>query len=38
MAQPTTIDKEIQLLVEGNDQLNFFEALTKHFSISGIQM
>ena len=38
MAQPTTIDKEIQLLVEGNDQLNFFEALMKHLSMPVIQM
>lgn len=38
VAQPTRIDKEIQLLVEGNDQRNFFEALTKHLSISGIQI
>lgn len=38
MARPTTINKAIQLLVEGNDQRNFFEALTKHLSISGIQI
>ena len=38
MARPTTINKAIQLLVEGNDQRNFFEALTKHLSIPNIQM
>ena len=35
---PTTIYGEIQLLVEGNDQLNFFEALTKHLSILSVQV
>ena len=35
---PTTIYGEIQLLVEGNDQLNFFEALTKHLSIPSVQV
>ena len=38
MALPDTIDEEIQLLVEGNDQRNFFEALAKHLSKPDIQM
>ena len=38
MAQPTTIDKEIQLLVGGNDQWNFFEAFMTHLSISDVQI
>ena len=38
MACPITPDKEIQLFVEGNDQRNFFEALTRHLSIPNIQM
>ena len=28
----------IQILVEGNDQRNFFEALTQHLSLSGVQV
>ena len=35
---PTTIYGEIQLLVEGKDQLNFFEAFTKHLSIQSVQV
>lgn len=38
MARTVTIDEEIQLLVEGNDQRNFFEAFTKHLSIQSIQI
>ena len=38
MAQPDTIDAEIRLLVEGNDQRNFFKALTKHLSVPNIRI
>ena len=38
MVRPTTINKRIQLLVEGNDLRNFFEALMKHLSRSGVQI
>ena len=36
--RPITIDEETQLLVEGNDQRNFFEALAEHLSIQNIQI
>lgn len=35
---PKTIDRKTQLLVEGNDQRNFFEALAKRLSLSTIQV
>ena len=36
--RPITIDEKTQLLVEGNDQRNFFEALVVHLSIPNIQI
>ena len=38
MPQPAAIKSAIQLLVEGNDQRNFFEAFTRHLSISNVQI
>ena len=38
MAQPSQIERPKQLLVEGNDQRNFFEALIRHLSLSDIQL
>ena len=38
MAEPLSIQKGKQLLVEGKDQLNFFEAFVKHLSLSNIQI
>ena len=35
---PKEIKTKIQLLVEGNDQRNFFEAFTKHLSITNVQI
>ncbi len=35
MAQPTPISKSIQLLVEGKDQLNFFEAFIRRVEIEN---
>ena len=34
----TPIEREIQLLVEGNDERNFFEALATHLSIRNMQI
>ena len=36
--KPASIDEPVQLLVEGNDQRNFFEALVAHLSLSGVQV
>lgn len=36
--RPITIDEETQLLVEGNDQRNFFKAFAEHLSIPNIQI
>ena len=38
MPRPTKIESAIQLLVEGNDQRNFFEAPTRHLSLANIQI
>lgn len=38
MAQPTEIKSKIQLLVEGNDQRNFFEAFIDHLSLTDVQV
>ena len=38
MPQPTPVKSATQLLVEGNDQRNFFEAFTSHLSISNVQI
>ena len=38
MPEPNTIESRIQLLVEGNDQRNFFEALIDHLSLADIQI
>ena len=38
MAQPKEITSRVQLLVEGNDQRNFFEAFIKHLSLADIQI
>lgn len=32
------IESEVQILVEGNDQRNFFEAFVKHLSLANIQI
>ena len=38
MPGPEEIKSEIQLLVEGNDQRNFFEAFIEHLSLKDIQI
>ena len=38
MGEPTEIEEEIQLLVEGNDQRNFFDAFVRHLSLRDIQI
>lgn len=38
MAQPKGIQSRVQLLVEGNDQRNFFEAFIEHLSLTDIQI
>ncbi len=38
MPKPTEIKSAIQLLVEGNDQRNFFEEFTSHLSIANVQI
>ena len=38
MPKPTGIKSQIQLLVEGNDQRNFFEAFIDHLSLEHIQI
>ena len=38
MPEPNTIESGIQLLVEGNDQRNFFEAFIEHLSLADIQI
>ena len=35
---PRKIERGTQLLVEGNDELNFFEAFTAHLSIEDVQI
>lgn len=36
--RPGQIKKQVQLLVEGKDALNFFAAFTKHLKLTGIQI
>ena len=38
MPEPNTIESRIQLLVEGNDQRNFFKAFIDHLSLADIQI
>ena len=38
MPDVARITKEVQLLVEGNDQRNFFEAFVYHLSLSNVQV
>lgn len=38
MLEPHPIGSEVQLLVEGNDQLNFFDALCNNMVLSHIQI
>ena len=38
MGKPTQITQSVQLLVEGNDQRNFFEAFIDHLSLGSIQI
>lgn len=38
MVQPRRIESPKQLLVEGNDQRNFFQALIRHLTLSEIQV
>ena len=38
MARPKEINSRVQLLVEGNDQRNFFEAFIDHLSLADIQI
>ncbi len=38
MAIARRIESKIQLLVEGKDQLNFFEALIEHLSLENVQI
>ena len=38
MPEPATTTSPIQLLVEGNDQRNFFEAFIEHLSLDNIQI
>ena len=34
----TGIDQEVQLLVEGNDERNFFEAFVEHLQLANVQI
>lgn len=38
MGEPRAIEATVQLLVEGKDQYNFFEALLGHLGIRGVQL
>ena len=38
MPSATKIESRVQLLVEGNDQRNFFDGLVEHLSFKGIQI
>ena len=38
MTRPAPIESKIQLLVEGNDQRNFFEAFIEHLALDNIQI
>ena len=35
---PERIDQDVQLLVEGNDERNFFEALMEHLGLANVQI
>ena len=35
---PKGIEQEIQLLVEGNDERNFFEAFIEHLRLRGVRV
>lgn len=38
MPKPVRIESPVQLLVEGNDQRNFFEAFIDHLSLENVQV
>ena len=38
MPRPNAIRSRIQVLVEGNDQRNFFEAVVDHLELEGVQI
>ena len=38
MAKPDSVVLRVQLLVEGNDQVNFFEAFADHLSLDHVQL
>ena len=38
MVKPKKIESNVQLLVEGNDQRNFFECFCQHLSLEGIEV
>ena len=38
MAMPTRIATDIQLIVEGNDQRNFFQQFCQHLTLNGIEV
>ena len=38
MPRPNAIRSRIQVLVEGNDQRNFFEAVVDHLGLEGVQI
>ena len=38
MGDPQQIEHPVQLLVEGKDDANFFRAMLRHMSITGVQM
>ena len=38
MPSPQSLEASTQLLVEGNDQRNFFEAFVRHLGVSGVQV
>ena len=38
MPKPAAITSPVQLVVEGNDQVNFFRAFVKHVSLANVQI
>lgn len=38
MPQPVGIESPLQLVVEGRDQFNFFEAFVRHMSLANVQI
>lgn len=38
MAKPQNIKSNVQLLVEGNDQVNFFRAFVDHLALGNVQL